>query len=136
MIATHLFTSTRRTLLRLTGIAAIAMAFNGLGSGAALAAKPVSSAKLSSTSLATSTTSAPGSTDLSPTSLAAPTTDALSSTKVAADLMAVVTASGTPRLSWAKDVNGVRYVKAVVVGAPSADPAAAPPPASVASSAK
>jgi subtilisin family serine protease len=41
---------------------------------------------------------------------------------VAADLMAVVTASKTPKLSWAVDVNGVRYAKAIVVGTPSADP--------------
>jgi len=43
------------------------------------------------------------------------------STKIAADLQYVVSAPTTPKISWAKDVNGRRYVKALIV-ANSADP--------------
>src|SRR5690242_13876655 len=43
------------------------------------------------------------------------------SPKIAPDLAGVVNAATTPSLSWAKDVDGVRYVKALVVS-DSADP--------------
>jgi hypothetical protein len=43
------------------------------------------------------------------------------SSKIAADLQQVVSAPTTPKISWARDVNGRRYVKALVV-ANSADP--------------
>ena len=35
--------------------------------------------------------------------------------KVAADLQQVIAASSTPKISWAKDVKAVRYVKALVI---------------------
>jgi serine protease AprX len=43
------------------------------------------------------------------------------SSKIAADLQQVIAAPTTPTLSWAKDVDGVRHVKALVV-ANSSDP--------------
>ena len=44
------------------------------------------------------------------------------SAKLASDLLSALTASSTPKLTWAKDVNGQRHVKVIVVGTPSADP--------------
>ncbi len=38
-----------------------------------------------------------------------------SSSKIAVDLQAVISASTTPKLSWVKDVSGVRYLKALIV---------------------
>lgn len=43
------------------------------------------------------------------------------SNKVASDLAAVVAAASTPSVSWARDVGGVRYVKALIVSS-SGDP--------------
>ena len=37
------------------------------------------------------------------------------SSKIAADLQQVISAPTTPKLSWAKDVNGIRYVKVLVI---------------------
>ena len=36
--------------------------------------------------------------------------------KIAADLQEAVAAPVTPKLNWAKDVNGIRYVKALLIG--------------------
>ena len=43
------------------------------------------------------------------------------SDKIAADLKSVIAAAKTPTLSWAKDVSGMRYVKALVIS-DGADP--------------
>ncbi len=43
------------------------------------------------------------------------------SSKIAADLQQVIAAQTTPKVSWAKDINDIRYVKALVI-ANSADP--------------
>jgi subtilisin family serine protease len=53
--------------------------------------------------------------------LARPAQAQTAASKVAQDLQDVVAAPTTPKLSWAKDVNGVRYVKVLVVGI-SSDP--------------
>ena len=37
------------------------------------------------------------------------------SSKIASDLQAVISAPTTPLLNWAKDVNGIRYVKVLVI---------------------
>ena len=42
--------------------------------------------------------------------------------KVAADLAAMIAAPTTPVISWAKDVNGIRYVKALVISSNTTDP--------------
>src|SRR5882757_3462107 len=39
----------------------------------------------------------------------------LPTSKIAIDLLLVMAAPTTPKLNWAKDVNGVRYVKVLVI---------------------
>ena len=38
------------------------------------------------------------------------------SAKIARDLQAVLSASTTPKINWARDVNGTRYVKVLIIG--------------------
>ena len=48
-------------------------------------------------------------------SLSAPAHGQTLQSKIATDLQAVVSATTTPSLSWAKDVAGARYVKVLIV---------------------
>ena len=49
------------------------------------------------------------------TLMVAGTAQAQTSTKIARDLQAVLQASTTPKINWAKDINGTRYVKVLIV---------------------
>jgi subtilisin family serine protease len=53
---------------------------------------------------------------------AVPPARAQAPSKIAADLLAVIAAPTTPVLNWANDVQGVRYVKALIIANDSADP--------------
>jgi serine protease AprX len=44
-----------------------------------------------------------------------PTLATAQSSKIAADLRSVLSASTTPTINWARDLNGVRYVKVLIV---------------------
>ena len=81
--------------------------------GALFGAPPAWAAKQQSSKSTTSTASV----------ASAPSYVALPATKIAVDLQTVISASATPTYSnWVRDINGVRFVKAIVVANPSADP--------------
>ncbi|MDH5340862.1 MAG: S8 family serine peptidase, partial [Rubrivivax sp.] len=107
MNKSSLIAPTRRGLFRIGSVGVLALAAVSLGVSPAWAARAAKST--SSTSLASTET-------------LVVQTGTVTSPKIAADLLAAINASSTPRLSWAKDIDGVRYVKAIVVGTPTADP--------------